>query len=52
MWRKVVFVGDAVCAEDVAGPPGALERHPDVVALGHGNVLVFDFFLIFEAADL
>ena len=47
-----VFVGDAVCAEDVAGQAGAFEGHPDVVALGHGDVLEAGFVLVFEAADL
>ncbi len=47
-----VVVGDAVGAEDVAGEAGALEGHPDVVALGHGDVLVLDLARIFQAADL
>jgi hypothetical protein len=40
-----VVVGDAVGAEDVAGHAGAFEGHPDVVALGHGDVFVAELCL-------
>src|SRR5579871_3582989 len=45
-----VVIGDSVCAEDVAGEPGTFKRHPYVVALGHGDVLVAGFARILEAA--
>src|SRR5216684_4530974 len=47
-----VVVGDAVGAQDIAGEAGALEGHPDVVALRHGDVLVLDLTCIFQATDL
>jgi hypothetical protein len=45
-----VVLCDAVCAQDVAGHAGGFERHPDVVALGQGDVFVAYFASVFEAA--
>ena len=39
-----IVIGDAVGSENVAGFASTLERHPDVVALGHGDVLVVEPF--------
>src|SRR5579872_3071288 len=35
-----VLIGNAVGAQDVAGHAGALQRHPHIISLGHGNVLM------------
>src|ERR1700746_679089 len=34
-----ILVGDAVGAQDVARQAGALKRHPNVVSLGHRDML-------------
>ena len=47
-----VVLRDTVGAEDVARDAGALEGHPDVVALGHGDVLMADSACVFEPADV
>lgn len=47
-----VVVGNAIAAEDVACHAGAFEGHPDVVALGHGDVLEADLARVLELADV
>ena len=47
-----VIVGHAVCSQNISRQPGALERHPDVISLGHRDVLVLHFSGVFQAADL
>src|SRR5260370_15874047 len=47
-----VVIGDSIGPEDVAGHAGALQGHPDVVALGHGDMLMLNFFCVFQTANL
>jgi len=47
-----VVLGNSVRAEDVSRDSRALQRHPHVVALGHGDVLMADGARVFQAADL
>src|SRR3970040_2428962 len=41
-----IVVGDAVGAQDVARQARALQRHPNVVLLGHGDMVVLRLVLI------
>ena len=47
-----IIVGNAVCAQDVARHARTLQRHPYVVSLGHGDVLVPNFICVLQAAHL
>src|ERR1700679_2766248 len=47
----VVF-GDAVGAQNVARQAGGFKSHPDIVALGHRDVLMSDFTGVFQASDV
>ena len=47
-----IFVGDPVGSEDVASHSRALQGHPNVVPLGHGDVLVLDLAGVFQASNL
>src|SRR3954464_8951669 len=42
-----IVVADTVGAQDVARHAGTLQRHPYVVTLGHGDMLVPDAALVF-----
>src|ERR1041385_4809820 len=47
-----VIIGNAVCSKDVTRHARALQGHPYVVSLGHGNVLVPNFICVLQAAHL
>src|SRR5260370_2478300 len=47
-----IIVGDAVAAENIAGHTRALQRHPHIVALDHGDVLMTNPAGVFQPADL
>src|SRR5207302_5418000 len=47
-----IIVGNAVCAQDIAGHARAFQRHPHVIALGHGDVLMPDFIRVLEPSHL
>src|SRR5579871_3463900 len=47
-----VIIGNAVCAQDVTRHASTLQRHPYIVSLGHGDVLVPNFICVLETAHL
>src|SRR5436309_10604258 len=47
-----VIVADAIRAQDIARDAGALQRHPHIIALGHGDMLMLHLLRVFQAADL
>src|SRR5208282_4282982 len=47
-----IIVGHSVCSQNISRRPRALECHPDVVSLGHRDMLMLYFSCIFQASHL
>ncbi len=47
-----ILIRNSVCTKNVACQAGALQSHPRIVSLGHGNVEVLDLILILQPAHL